>query len=92
MAAESAEATVAAAPRALQLAEWEEELVWEMTCRATHPFDDHWTTEESAAEGRLRLDLPAGRHPVRAAFVEPDPETTLVLVRLFERADAGRRP
>ncbi|MET8627379.1 Imm21 family immunity protein [Kitasatospora sp. NPDC004669] len=82
----------ATAPRALQLAEWEDELDWEVTGRAAHPFDAHWTAEESAAGGRLRFDLPAGRHLVRAAFVEPAPETTLVLVRLFERADVGRRP
>ncbi|MFJ2861967.1 Imm21 family immunity protein [Kitasatospora sp. NPDC087314] len=53
-------------------------------------FDAAWTGGESAAEGRLRLDLPAGRHRVRAARVGPDPETWLVLVRL-ELPGGGRR-
>ncbi|MFJ2190113.1 Imm21 family immunity protein [Kitasatospora sp. NPDC087861] len=53
-------------------------------------FDAAWTGGESAAEGRLRLALPAGRHRVRAAHVEPAPETWRVLVRL-ELPGGGRR-
>ncbi|WP_459649668.1 Imm21 family immunity protein [Kitasatospora sp. Ki12] len=92
MAAESEEAVLAAVPQALRLASWEPESAWEVPDGPVYLFDAGWTGEESAAEHRLRLDLPAGRHRVRAAHVEPDEETMLVLVRL-EAADEdpGRR-
>ncbi|MFJ9459819.1 Imm21 family immunity protein [Kitasatospora sp. NPDC101447] len=82
MAAESEEAILAALPRALQLAEWEPELTWEVGNGPVYLFDAGWTGGESATEGRLRLDLPAGRRRVRAARVEPDEQAQVVLVRL----------
>ncbi|MFE6050966.1 Imm21 family immunity protein [Kitasatospora sp. NPDC056446] len=82
VAAESEEAVLAALPRALRLAAWEPETVWEVAGGPVYLFDAGWTGAESAAEGRLRLDLAAGRHRVRAAYVEPDGETSVMLVRL----------
>ncbi|MEU8923980.1 Imm21 family immunity protein [Kitasatospora sp. NPDC048545] len=82
VAAETEEAVLAAVPRALRRAAWGPASTREVPDGPVYLFDAGWTGEESAAEGRLRLDLPTRRHRVRAALVEPDEETTVVLVRL----------
>ncbi|MEV0535180.1 Imm21 family immunity protein [Kitasatospora sp. NPDC050463] len=80
-AAESEEALLGSVDAALLAAAWEPEVIWQ----ASGPvvlFDAAWTGEECRQEEHLRIDLAAGRYAVRAAYVEPDAQTWLTLVRL----------
>ncbi|MFJ9948745.1 Imm21 family immunity protein [Kitasatospora sp. NPDC091207] len=80
-AAESEEALLASVDAALLAACWDPEVIWQVPGPAVL-FDAAWTGEESGREEHVRIDLTAGRHAVRAAYVEPDPQTWLTLVQL----------
>ncbi|MFI8786460.1 Imm21 family immunity protein [Streptomyces sp. NPDC055105] len=45
-------------------------------------FDSAWPGDELESENHLRVELGAGRYSVRAAYVEPNPKTSLNLVQL----------
>ncbi|MFF7586499.1 Imm21 family immunity protein [Kitasatospora purpeofusca] len=78
-AAESEEAMLGSVDAAMRAARWEPELSW----RVPGPvllFDAAWTGEEARRQDHVRVDLEAGSYGVRAAYVEPCPQTALTLV------------
>ncbi|NEC30780.1 hypothetical protein G3I20_30340 [Streptomyces sp. SID8111] len=81
LAADSEADLLAGVGAALDTADWEPEVEW----RVPGPvvlFDAAWPGSLSTGTDHLRLDLPAGRHAVRAAQVRPGAETWLSLVQL----------
>lgn len=45
-------------------------------------FESAWPGDELEPENHLRVELEPGRYSVRAAYVEPNPHTSLMLVQL----------
>ncbi|MEV0222219.1 immunity 21 family protein [Streptomyces sp. NPDC050704] len=80
-AAESEHDLLAAVPAALGTAVWEREVHWEVS-GVVILFDAAWPGAESQKAGHLRIALEPGRYAVRAAQVEPGPETWIGLVQL----------
>lgn len=72
---------LASVDTALRAASWESELLWQVP-GAVMLFDSAWTGTESHQQDHVRVALEAGPYAVRAAYVEPDPETWLTLVQL----------
>jgi hypothetical protein len=80
-AAETERELLAGVPAALDTAVWEREVHWEIP-GAVVLFDAAWPGNESQKTGHLRIALEPGRYAVRAAYVEPGPETWIGLVQL----------
>ncbi|MFF2146717.1 Imm21 family immunity protein [Kitasatospora sp. NPDC058190] len=80
-AAESEEAMLGRVDAAMRAASWEPELTWQVPGPVVL-FDSAWAGEECRQQDHVRVDLDAGAYAVRAAYVEPDPQTWLTLVEL----------
>ncbi|MEU9354640.1 immunity 21 family protein [Streptomyces griseoloalbus] len=72
---------LASVPAALHTAQWQPEVHWKVP-GALLLFDAAWPGTESTDTDHLRLTLAPGRYAVRAAQVQPGPETWLALVQL----------
>ncbi|WP_405797926.1 Imm21 family immunity protein [Streptomyces sp. NBC_01506] len=66
---------------ALDAAAWEPEIYWDLS-GAVLLFDPVWSGRELAGQDQARVDLESGRYAVSWAYVEPDPLTSSVLVRM----------
>ncbi|MEW1914083.1 Imm21 family immunity protein [Kitasatospora sp. NPDC085895] len=80
-AAESEEAMLAGVDTAMRTASWESELLWQVPGPVVL-FDSAWTSAKCHHQDHVRVALEAGPYAVRAAYVEPGPETWLTLVQL----------
>ncbi|MEV0489523.1 Imm21 family immunity protein [Streptomyces atratus] len=81
LAADSEEAALAALGQALERAEWEESADWDVPGPVVL-FDSAYSAEDLGSTGSLRMDLAPGCYRVESAYVEPDDDTWLVLIRL----------
>ncbi|MGI5507600.1 Imm21 family immunity protein [Streptomyces sp. CA-106131] len=66
---------------AIEVAVWEPELLWDVSGPVVLP-DAVWSGSEFEGEDHVRVALEPGRYAVCAAYVEPNPLTSLVLVQL----------
>ncbi|MFE2534838.1 immunity 21 family protein [Streptomyces sp. NPDC059371] len=80
-AARSEDELLAVVPEALAQAEWEPEAEWTVPGPVIL-FEAAWPGTFSESTDRLRVVLEPGRYGVRAAYVEPRPETWVGLVQL----------
>jgi hypothetical protein len=80
-AADSEGELLARVPAALDSAVWEPEVAWDVPGPVVL-FDAAWPGKASERTDHLRVALAPGRYAVRAAYVEPGPETWLGLVQL----------
>ncbi|MFI8193640.1 immunity 21 family protein [Streptomyces sp. NPDC085946] len=80
-AADGEEELLASVPAALRTAQWEPEVGWEVPGTVLL-FDAAWPGPDSARADHVRVALEPGRYAVRAAQVQPGPETWLGLVQL----------
>ncbi|MFJ9058267.1 Imm21 family immunity protein [Streptomyces sp. NPDC102409] len=80
-AAESEEELLGSVDAALAHAAWEPERHRDVPGPVVL-FDSAWPGDELEPDSHLRVELGPGRYSVRAAHVEPDPETSLHLVQL----------
>ncbi|MER5399057.1 immunity 21 family protein [Streptomyces sp. NPDC002599] len=80
-AADSEDELLAVVPAALSQARWEREVVWTVPGPVVL-FDAAWPGTASGRADHLRVALEPGRYGVRAARVEPGPETWVGLVQL----------
>ncbi|MFJ6508516.1 immunity 21 family protein [Streptomyces sp. NPDC091879] len=80
-AAESEDELLAVVPAALATAVWDPEVQWNVPGPVVL-FDAAWPGPASARTGHLKVALAPGRYGVRAAHVEPGPETWVGLVQL----------
>jgi hypothetical protein len=85
-AADSETALLAEVPTALDTAAWEAEVCWNVP-GAVLLFDAAWPGTDSARTDQVRVALDPGRYAVRAAHVQPGPETWLGLVQLRRLPD-----
>ncbi|MCX4702511.1 immunity 21 family protein [Streptomyces sp. NBC_01373] len=85
-AADSEAALLAEVPKALDAAAWETEVRWNVP-GAVLLFDAAWPGTDSARTEHVRVVLDPGRYAVRAAHVQPGPETWLGLVQLRRLPD-----
>lgn len=81
LAADSEEVARAAVGQGLVEAEWEESTDWEVPGPVVL-FDSAYSAEDLDSTGSLRVELAPGRYRVESAYVEPDDDTWLVLIRL----------
>ena len=81
LAADSEAAAVAALGRALVVARWKEATHWDVPGPVVL-FDAAFAAEDLGSTSSLRVDLAAGSYRVESAYVEPDEDTWLLLVRL----------
>ncbi|MER6383763.1 immunity 21 family protein [Streptomyces sp. NPDC001250] len=84
-AANSEAELLATVPAALDAAMWGSEVHW----RVPGPvllFDSAWPGQAADRTEHLRVPLEAGTYTVRAAYVQPGPETWVGLVRLTRLA------
>ncbi|MFB9352720.1 immunity 21 family protein [Streptomyces heliomycini] len=72
---------LASVPAALHTARWQPEVHWKVPGTVVL-FDAAWPGTGSTGTDQVSLTLAAGRYAVRAARVQPGPETWLVLVQL----------
>ncbi|MFI6661004.1 immunity 21 family protein [Streptomyces sp. NPDC050523] len=72
---------LAGVPAALAAADWGHEVQWEVPGPVLL-FDSAWPGNETERTDSLRVELAPGRYAVRAANVQPEPETWLGLVQL----------
>lgn len=80
-AADSEDELLAEVPAALGAAVWEPEVRWDVPGTVVL-FDAAWPGNDAARTDHLKVSLPPGRYGVRAARVQPGPETWLGLVQL----------
>ncbi|KAB1145393.1 hypothetical protein F7R91_19670 [Streptomyces luteolifulvus] len=80
-AADSEDELLAGVPAALATAEWEQEVRWDVPGTVVL-FDAAWPGHDSTRADHVRVALPPGPYAVRAAQVQPGPETWLGLVQL----------
>ncbi|MGW6906152.1 immunity 21 family protein [Streptomyces sp. NPDC054940] len=80
-AADSEEDLLARVPAALATADWGHEVHWKVPGTVVL-FDSAWPGGETERTEHLRVDLEPGAYAVRAAQVQPGPETWLGLVQL----------
>lgn len=85
-AADSEAELLADVPSALATAEWGAEMRWKVPGPVVL-FDSAWPGSETERAVPLRVPLTAGPYGVRAAWVQPGPETWLGLVRLRRLAE-----
>ena len=78
--------SLACAAAALAAAEWEPDRAWQ-TPGNVLLFDSAWPGKETDRTDHLRVELAPGRYAVRAAYVEPGPETWVGLVQLRRLTD-----
>lgn len=86
-AANSEAELLAGVPAALATAAWGHEVSWEVPGTVVL-FDSAWPGSETERTDCLRVVLEPGRYAVRAANVQPGPETWLGLVQL-RRVEQG---
>ncbi|MFI7412789.1 immunity 21 family protein [Streptomyces sp. NPDC049627] len=80
-AADSEEELLARVPAALATADWGQEVRWKVPGTVVL-FDSAWPGRETERTEHLRVALEPGPYAVRAAHVQPGPETWLALVEL----------
>jgi hypothetical protein len=80
-AADSEGELLAQVPAALAVADWKDEVHWTVPGPVVL-FDAAWPGADSARTDHLRVVLDPGRYAVRAAQVQPGPETWLGFVQL----------
>ncbi|MER8008094.1 immunity 21 family protein [Streptomyces sp. NPDC094149] len=80
-AANSEDELLSGVPAALATADWENEVRWEVP-GAVVLFDSAWPGNETGRTDCLKVPLQPGSYAVRAANVQPGPETWLGLVQL----------
>ncbi|MFE9432788.1 immunity 21 family protein [Streptomyces sp. NPDC006640] len=80
-AAESEDELLAVVPAALATAAWDPEVQWNVPGPVVL-FDAAWPGPASERTDHLKVALAPGRYGVRAAHVEPGPETWVGLVQL----------
>jgi len=80
-AANSEDELLAGVPVALATADWENEVRWDVP-GAVVLFDSAWPGNDTERTDRLKVVLEPGSYAVRAANVQPGPETWLGLVQL----------
>ncbi|EPD62421.1 immunity 21 family protein [Streptomyces sp. HGB0020] len=80
-AAESEDEVLAGVDTAITSAEWLHEVRWEVPGTVLL-FDSAWPGKDTDRTDCLRVELEPGRYAVRAANVQPGPETWLGLVQL----------
>lgn len=85
-AAESEDELLAVVPAALAAAVWDPEVRWHVPGPVVL-FDAAWPGTASERTDHLRVALEPGRYGVRAAHVEPGPETWVGLVQVRRLAD-----
>jgi len=85
LAADSNEAALSALRRALDIAVWEEPAHWDVPGPVVL-FDSAYSAEDLRGTRAFRVDLAPGRYRIESAYVEPDDDTWLVLVRLTPSA------
>ncbi|MFG2133399.1 immunity 21 family protein [Streptomyces sp. NPDC048751] len=85
-AADSEEELLAQVPTALETALWEPEVRWSVPGPVLL-FDAAWPGNDSTRTDHVRVALAPGRYAVRAANVQPGPETWLGLVQITKLAD-----
>ncbi|MFD6920528.1 immunity 21 family protein [Streptomyces sp. NPDC059944] len=85
-AAESEDELLAVVPSALATAVWDPEVQWHVPGPVVL-FDAAWPGPVSERTDHLKVALAPGRYGVRAARVEPGPETWVGLVQLRRLAD-----
>ncbi|MFD6495062.1 immunity 21 family protein [Streptomyces sp. NPDC060188] len=85
-AAESEDELLAVVPSALATAVWDPEVQW-LVPGPVVLFDAAWPGPVSERTDHLKVALAPGRYGVRAARVEPGPETWVGLVQLRRLAD-----
>ncbi|MFD7770595.1 immunity 21 family protein [Streptomyces sp. NPDC059787] len=81
IAGDSEEELLASVPAALHTARWQPEVHWKVPGGVVL-FDAAWPGTGSTGTDHVSLTLAPGRYAVRAAQVQPGPETWLVLVQL----------
>ena len=84
VAADSEQSALAVVGQGLEEAEWEEPTDWDVPGPVVL-FDSAYSAEDLDSTGSLRIDLAPGRYRVESAYVEPDDDTWLVLIRLTVR-------
>ncbi|WND38829.1 immunity 21 family protein [Streptomyces sp. BB1-1-1] len=85
-AADSEDEVLAGVPAALDAAEWEPEVSWQVPGPVLL-FDAAWPGTACDRADHVRVALAPGRYAVRAAEVRPGPETWLNVVQLRRLAD-----
>jgi hypothetical protein len=80
-AAESEDEVLAGVAAAFTSADWGQEVRWEVPGTVLL-FDSAWPGNDTDRTDCLRVELEPGRYAVRAANVQPGPETWLGLVQL----------
>ncbi|MEU6354755.1 immunity 21 family protein [Streptomyces sp. NPDC047072] len=85
-AADSEDELLAGVPAALAAAAWEGEVDWKVPGPVVL-FDAAWPGTDSARTDHVNVPLSAGRYAVRAANVQPGPETWLGLIQLRRLLD-----
>ncbi|MFF4836534.1 immunity 21 family protein [Streptomyces sp. NPDC001315] len=85
-AADSAEELLAELPEALVTASWASEVNWNVPGTVLL-FDAAWPGNDCARTDHVKISLHPGRYAVRAAQVQPGPETWLGLVQLRRLPD-----
>ncbi|MFD7710505.1 immunity 21 family protein [Streptomyces sp. NPDC059785] len=80
-AADSEGELLAGVPAALESAAWGAEVRWDVPGPVVL-FDAAWPGRTSQRTDHLTVELEPGRYAVRAAYVEPGPETWVGLVQL----------
>lgn len=82
LAADSEGAVLAALGQALDMAEWEELPAGWQVPGPVVLFDSAYAAEDLGSTRSLRVNLAPGLYRVESAYVKPDDDTWLVLVRL----------
>lgn len=72
---------LASVPAALHTAQWQPEVHWKVPGTVVL-FDAAWPGTDSTRTDHVNLTLTPGRHTVRAARVQPGPETWLTLIQI----------
>lgn len=80
-AADSEAELLARVPAALAIADWGHEVRWKVPGTVVL-FDSAWPGRDTGRTEHLRVALEPGAYAVRAAQVQPGPETWLGLVQL----------
>lgn len=81
LAADSEEAALGALERAMEIASWEVATYWEVQGPVVL-FDSAFSAADVGSTSSLHINLAPGRYVVESAYVEPDDDTWLVLIRL----------
>jgi hypothetical protein len=88
--ADSEQALLDGVEAAIDSAEWEAGIFWDVTGPVVL-FEAAWSGAELDEEDHLRIDLIAGRYSVRAGHVAPDGSTSVGVVELRRQEEGARR-